>query len=164
VTLLEEVISALIFILPAYVANAAPLIIAPLIKEKHPVDFGVTMSDGKRLLGDTKTWEGFFAGVVLGAITGGLMGRLALGSLLGFGAMLGDLGGSFIKRRLGLEPGSPTPLLDQLDFLAGALLLSYLAGMAPDGVKVLALIVLTPPIHVATNVLAYLIGIKDKPY
>ncbi len=40
------------------------------------------------------------------------MGAL-LGILLGLGAMLGDLGGSFIKRRFQLKRGALAPLLDQ---------------------------------------------------
>ena len=40
-----------------------------------------------------------------------------IGFLLGFGALLGDALGSFIKRRMGIGRGKPAPILDQIDFL-----------------------------------------------
>ncbi|PCN49837.1 hypothetical protein B6U99_07635 [Candidatus Geothermarchaeota archaeon ex4572_27] len=160
----EEVAASLIFILPAYAANAAPLTLAAVVKGRHPIDFGLTLPDGRRLLGDAKTWEGLVAGVAVGVVVGHLLGDAMLGLALGLGAMLGDVAGSFLKRRLGLEPGSPTPILDQLDFLAGALSLAYLSGYQVTPLRAAILAALTPPIHVATNAIAYALGLKDRPY
>ncbi|RLF12448.1 MAG: CDP-2,3-bis-(O-geranylgeranyl)-sn-glycerol synthase [Thermoprotei archaeon] len=160
----EELIEALLFILPAYVANAAPLLLTPWMRVRHPMDFGLSMSDGKRILGDTKSWEGFAFGITLGTFTGALISKPLLGLALSVGAMIGDLAGSFIKRRAGIEPGHPIPVLDQLDFLVGALILAYILGETLSPVKVLILVVITPPIHLATNTFAYLLGFKDRPY
>ena len=48
---------------------------------------------------------------------------ILIGFLLGFGALLGDALGSFLKRRLGIGRGKPAPILDQLDFIIVALIL-----------------------------------------
>ena len=45
--------------------------------------------------------------------------------MLSFGALLGDMTKSFFKRRLGYERGAKFPLVDQLDFVAGAWILTY---------------------------------------
>ena len=75
------------------------------------------------------------------------------------GALLGDLAGAFLKRRLKIEPGGSLPLLDQLDFVIGAVLfVSLFSGVSLDSVLILFLV--TPPIHFLTNVGAYLLGLK----
>ncbi len=86
------------------------------------------------------------------------------------GAMLGDLLGSFIKRRLNIPRGAKAPVLDQLDFIAGTILLS-LAATGIGGsflqlgiVYAIAIVVLTPFIHRIVNKLAYKIKIKAVPY
>ncbi|RLF09570.1 MAG: CDP-2,3-bis-(O-geranylgeranyl)-sn-glycerol synthase [Thermoprotei archaeon] len=162
--LLDVVMSALLFIAPAYVANAAPLAFSPLFKAKHPVDFGLTMPDGSRLLGEAKSWEGLAVGMALGSMTGAVLAAPLRGLVLSTGAMLGDLVGSFIKRRLKLAPGQPLPVLDQLDFLAGSLALAALFGYTVGLAELSALLLLTPPIHLATNTAAYALGLKDRPY
>src|SRR2546427_13302198 len=53
------------FLLPAYVANP----MAVVSGGGTPMDFGRTLRDGRRLLGDGKTWRGF---------AGGRAGRCAL--------------------------------------------------------------------------------------
>jgi CDP-2,3-bis-(O-geranylgeranyl)-sn-glycerol synthase len=86
------------------------------------------------------------------------------------GAMLGDLLGSFIKRRLNIPRGAKAPVLDQLDFVLGTILLSLVA--IPVGgsffqlgiVYIIAILVLTPFIHRVVNKLAYKIKIKAVPY
>jgi CDP-2,3-bis-(O-geranylgeranyl)-sn-glycerol synthase len=88
---------------------------------------------------------------------------------LALGAMLGDIGASFLKRRSGRERGAPFPGLDQLDFVVVALLLGFLA--APSWFLdafippvLLVILVLTPLLHVLTNGIAYVIGVKDEPW
>lgn len=163
-SLSDMVVSALLFIAPAYVANAAPLIFSPLLKVRHPIDFGLTLSDGARLFGDSKSWEGLLVGIAAGTIVGLILGDFLRGLVLGTGSMLGDLAASFAKRRLGLMPGQPLPVVDQLDFLVGALslgaLLSYTLGLS----EIIFLILITPPIHLVSNVVAYCLGLKDRPY
>ena len=86
------------------------------------------------------------------------------------GAMLGDLLGSFIKRRLRIERGAPAPVLDQLDFIVGVLLFSMLfsavgASFLQLDIKYLVtILVLTPFIHRVVNKLAYKLRVKDVPH
>jgi CDP-2,3-bis-(O-geranylgeranyl)-sn-glycerol synthase len=86
-----------------------------------------------------------------------------VGFLLGFGALLGDAIGSFLKRRLGIGRGKPAPILDQLDFIIVALILVSLVVELNWICAVLA-IVLTLIIHLLTNSIAYLLGMKDVWY
>jgi CDP-2,3-bis-(O-geranylgeranyl)-sn-glycerol synthase len=174
-------VEALYLILPAYAANG----LTPLVGRKknlHPVDGG-RMFKGHRLFGDGKSWEGLafgtFVAVVISLVQMAAfpflpweMSEVALtivpmtpllGLALGLGAMLGDIGGSFIKRRLNRPRGSPFPLLDQLDFIAGSILLAALIVTVKIE-WVLILIVLTPILHVIANVIGFRIGIKKTPW
>ncbi|MFC6735721.1 CDP-archaeol synthase, partial [Halolamina salina] len=88
---------------------------------------------------------------------------------LALGAMLGDIGASFVKRRSGRERGAAFPGLDQLDFVVGALLLALL--FAPDWTtstfslaRVAVVVVVTPLLHLGTNGIAYWLGVKDEPW
>ena len=83
--------------------------------------------------------------------------------LISLGALLGDLLGSFIKRRMDLERGKPAPLLDQLDFVAVALLFGYIVTPLPWAYLVVIL-VLTPLIHLMANGIAYKAGLKSVPW
>jgi len=166
---LDSVYRALIFILPAYVANGSPVVISRLIPLLHPIDGGKKFLDNRRILGNGKTIEGFLGGVILGTATSLVLEFMGLhsvgeGFVLSVGALVGDIAGSFIKRRLGLERGDPAPLLDQLDFLFGALLLYSIFYGSIDLEETLILIVITPVIHLATNMAAYALKLKDRPW
>jgi hypothetical protein len=80
-----------------------------------PLDFGVSLSDGRRLLGDHKTWRGV-AAAILGCATAAVLMQLHWWTGAAFGAlsMLGDCFSSAWKRRRGHEPGRETFGLDQL--------------------------------------------------
>jgi CDP-2,3-bis-(O-geranylgeranyl)-sn-glycerol synthase len=172
-------VEAVWLVIPIYAANG----LVPLVRGKVPIDFGKKFIDGRRILGPGKTIEGFIAGCFFGALIG-LVEQLAfpylpwelsevplmivamsplLGFVLGFGAMTGDSAGSFIKRRLNLKRGRPAPLLDQLDFIVGALLISSLV----INVKLewfIMLVVLTPVIHLLACVIGYLLHVKKEPW
>ena len=138
------IIQAFWIVIPIYVANASAVIVGG----GTPIDFGKTLKDGRRILGDGKTWRGLLAGTFLGMTAGfGLvvaakylntseyaflgvtdfegfpMMILILFSLC-FGALLGDIIESFFKRRIGKDRGQDWIPFDQLDFLVGALLFS----------------------------------------
>ena len=184
--LLIAVLAAVYFMLPAYVANLSGLAFGG----GTPVDGGKECKDGRRLIGNGVTWKGLqngtiigtLVGVVLGiigtfygdlsALTGGIIdlhvygsvfGGLILGFLMAFGALLGDAVGSFLKRRIGLERGAPAPIMDQLDFVIGALALSLLVvQISWEFFIIIALLSLV--LHLGSNTFAYLIGIKDVWY
>jgi len=179
--LLATVATALWAMLPAYVPNNA----AVLLGGGRPIDGGRTLG-GRRLLGDGKTWRGTAVGWAAGAALALLLGavRAPVGAALGvdlppvppaavlalpLGAMLGDIGASFLKRRTGRRRGAPFPGLDQLDFVVGALVLALVAApgwfVATFTPPVLAaVVVLTPLLHVSTNAAAYALGLKDEPW
>ncbi len=164
---LSQVFSALWFILPAYMANAGALVVGG----GRAVDGGRNFVDGRRILGDGVTVRGTAGGIAVGATVGLIQGAmraeakagLLLGLALGAGAMVGDSVGSFTKRRLGIPRGQPAILLDQLGFLVVALL--FAAALVPiQAVTVAILLLLTPAIHLGTNVAAYLLGMKSVWY
>lgn len=175
------VFGALWAMLPAYVPNNA----AVLAGGGRPIDAGRTWN-GRRLLGDGKTWRGTAAGTLAGTILSQLQNAvhgavaaaigaplptfpLAVGVALAFGAMLGDVAASFLKRRLGRRRGAAVPGLDQLDFVVGALALAALvnpawAGEAFPPAAIGAVLVATPLLHLLTNGAAYLLGLKNEPW
>ena len=179
--LVDAVVLAFWVMLPAYVPNNA----AVLAGGGRPIDGGRTWG-GRRLLGDGKTWRGTFVGTLVGAALALALSAVAgdVSSAVGvdlptfpapvvvalpFGAMLGDIGASFLKRRTGRERGAAFPGLDQLDFVVGALVLTVLVApewaTATFTLPVLAVIfVLTPLLHVTTNVAAYSLGLKSEPW
>ncbi|MBE6490611.1 MAG: CDP-2,3-bis-(O-geranylgeranyl)-sn-glycerol synthase [Methanobrevibacter sp.] len=176
-------VTTLYFILPAYFSNGGGLVFGGGI----PVDFGKSDSKGNRWIGDGVTWRGMIGGTIIGIITGAVQGYfgpqiiaefgdyiitpiitsipegILIGFLLGFGALLGDAIGSFLKRRLGIGRGKPAPILDQLDFLIVALILvSFVVKL--NWLFVVIAIVMTLVIHLIANTGAYLLGMKDVWY
>ncbi|MER2013624.1 MAG: CDP-2,3-bis-(O-geranylgeranyl)-sn-glycerol synthase [Methanobrevibacter sp.] len=176
-------VTTLYFILPAYFSNGSGLVFGG----GTPVDFGKSDKKGNRWIGDGVTWRGFIAGTIIGTLTGAVQGYfgpelmqtfgqyiitpiatdlhsgIMIGFLLGFGALLGDALGSFIKRRMGIGRGKPAPILDQLDFIIVALILVSLV-VELNLLCVVLSIILTLFIHLIANTGAYLLGMKDVWY
>ena len=158
------IVEALKFIFPAYCANAVPV----LAGGGQPMDFGKNFVDGKPVFGKNKTFKGFFFGLTVGVAVGMvewvLFGYPFLFSvLLPLGALCGDLAGAFLKRRLGIAPGDLLPIIDQIDFVVGALLFSLPLAIMYWELAV-AVILITPPIHLLTNFLAYKLKLKRNPW
>jgi CDP-2,3-bis-(O-geranylgeranyl)-sn-glycerol synthase len=158
------IIGAMKFIFPAYCANAVPVIAGG----GKPMDFGKNFFDGKRVFGNNKTYRGFFFGLAVGIAVGlvecFLFGYPILFSVLSpLGALLGDLTAAFLKRRLGIAPGGLFPVVDQVDFVVGALLFSLPLAIVSWELAV-AVLIITPPIHLVTNFVAYKLGLKKNPW
>ena len=159
---MQDWVNAIYVLLPVYCTNGAPVIFGG----GRPIDFGRSLSDGQRILGDHKTIRGFVSGLIVGAVVGifesFFLGQnlLPIAILASFGALLGDMAGAFVKRRLMIKPGGPFPILDQLDFVIGAVLLVSIVSHVSLGTAVIVLLV-TPPIHFLTNLGAYLFGLKS---
>ena len=85
--------------------------------------------------------------------------------MLSFGTMFGDAAGSFVKRRLKIEPGKPF-ILDQLSFLAFALVFAapFSLPYLFEPLSIGFLFVLTYVLHVGTNALANKLGLKKVPW
>ncbi len=142
------VIQALWIIIPVYVSNASAVIVGG----GTPIDFGKTWGDGKRILGDGKTWRGLLSGTFIGMTAGfGLVvaasyinaseyNFLNLNNFEGFplmipiifslcfGGLCGDIVESFFKRRIGKNRGEDWIFFDQIDFILGALVFSFLVS------------------------------------
>jgi len=167
------ILQALWFIWPAYCANAFP----PLMKGKRPLDFDKNLGKN-RFLGDSKTIEGTIGGVLFGVAIGLVQTKIygyipkdtgffeftiPIIVLLSVGALFGDIIGSFIKRRLAMEPGDPAFLLDQLGFLVFALIFASFIYI-PQVLTIIILLIITPVVHVGTNILGYFLKLKKHPW
>lgn len=174
--------------LPAYLPNS----FAAVFGGGKPIDGGRTYKDGRRILGDGKTYRGLFSGIFFGVLAGSLQTWLNLRGYevlgiempafgtdylsafivifaLASGALFGDMFKSFFKRRMGLKRGASLPLVDQLDFVAGAWFFTYL--VAPEWFLanftpwiIVTVLIITPLIHLATNIIGYFAGIKKEPW
>ena len=158
-----DILQAVYIAIPAYIANAFPT----LFRGGPPMDLGLNFIDGKRIFGANKTFRGFGMALILGILAAVAeeiflgSGLFLIGALAALGALLGDLFGSFLKRRIDFKPGKPFPILDQLDFILGALILTYPVQQVGFG-TIIILVVFTPPIHMLANYFAYRLGVKKN--
>ncbi len=167
-----DLIHILLFLIPPYVANAAPVVLGG----GAPIDLGRRTWDGRRILGDGKTIRGLVAGLVAG-FTAGFVEAYAVGEgtlltiaiLSSCGAMAGDIIGSFVKRRLNVERGRPSLVMDQLLFIVLAIACAYpvLSVQTPDILlpeSVLFILLFTYVMHRAMNIVANRMGLKKVPW
>ncbi len=171
----------LVFISPAYAANASPLFLSNITKKLHPLDFNKNFFDGQRILGDGKTIEGTIFGFAIGMIYFTIffffdtyMNILHLysnyleGLLIVSGALVGDIVGSFVKRRLKIRQGDSLPVFDQIGFIVFAYSFYLLFFSPPLNIYPVDFIIyvslITFFIHILTNLAAYKFGIKSTPY
>jgi CDP-2,3-bis-(O-geranylgeranyl)-sn-glycerol synthase len=159
-------VDALKFVFPAYCANAVPVLAGGGLR----LDFGRNFSDGKPIFGKNKTLRGFFSGLIVGTAVGLLESMLfgypmLFGLLLSLGALFGDLVGAFVKRRLGLAPGELLPVVDQVDFILGAVFFALPLSLSTMSWSLVVMaLVITLPIHFLTNYGAYKLGLKRNPW
>jgi CDP-2,3-bis-(O-geranylgeranyl)-sn-glycerol synthase len=173
---IENLISLIIFVLPAYFANAAPVAFSFLSKKSWPMDFKIKFFDKRRIFGKGKTWTGFFIGIFSGTLAGILIFFLGfrvyefplqvfVAFLLSLGALVGDVAGAFLKRRFSIGSGKILIFVDQTFFLIFALL--FAAPFLPNFFDIkgfVFLLIFTFILHIATNTIAYKLGIKKVPY
>lgn len=195
--LLATVLTALWLMLPAYLANMAPVFVGG----GTPIDLGRNWRDGKRILGNGKTWRGLLLGSLAAALLTFFLQWLSENTAWGlvhgfpswgpspwwfvfalclaFGALAGDAIESFFKRRTGRDRGERWFPFDQLDFVIGAMAFGILGayvlqwtGATPNNLfvdlftieRVLAIVLLTPGLHLLVNYIGYKIGTKDVPW
>ena len=157
--MIRTILVAVYTYLPAYVANASPVVLGG----GGPLDGGRLWRDGRPLLGGHKTVRGTLLGLLVGVLVGVAQGNPVGGGLQALGAVLGDLAGSFHKRRLGLKPGDSLIFSDQLDFIVLAVALSYPVQWTPLG-QVAAILLVTLPLHYLVNVVAWALKLKKNPW
>ncbi len=169
------IFNSLLLIFPAYVSNSAAIIFGGW----KPIDFNKNWFDGKRILGNGKTISGSVFGVLAGFLVAialnlinptQLMNEAAIiGLLMCSGAIFGDMVGSFIKRRTNIKSGEPLVLLDQLDFVLGAIAFTLplqLLGFTHiwSITTIVVVLIITPPIHILTNIIAFKLKLKKVPW
>jgi hypothetical protein len=163
----------------------APLVHGPVLALDLLAPLKRPLDGGRGWFGDNKTWRGALlmtGGVLLAAIAlsawDGWWGRLPddiqaagaplYGLLLGLGIVIGELPNSFVKRRLGVVPGSrrggvsglALTVLDQGDLVLGAwLLLAPIWVMAAW--QVAAAFIAVAAIHLVVNVIGFAIGARS---
>jgi len=161
----------LLILIPLYIANST----AMLLGGKTRIDLNTDFIDKKPLFGEGKTVKGTFFGILAGIVavlivnfcfqgnTPIIPQYLWYGSLLAIGAITGDLLGSFIKRRCGIERGKPVFLLDQLDFVViGILLGSRICVISIELFVLICLITLVA--HKTSNFIAFKFKLKKVPW
>jgi CDP-2,3-bis-(O-geranylgeranyl)-sn-glycerol synthase len=147
-------------------ANGAPIIARHLFGNccTWPIDGGYRLASGSPLLGPSKTLRGLLAAVALSAAAAPLVEiPWYWGAAIGGLAMLGDLIGSFIKRRLGFPPSSQAIGLDQIpESLVPLLIIAPNFSLKPWSIFiiVLAFSLLVPLL----SRLFFLLGIRRRPY
>jgi len=183
--MIKTILFSFWFFLPAGCANMAPILAAkiPLLSHlSYPIDFYKTHAH-KRVLGDHKTIRGLISGILVGILVAYLQNSLysrfiffhsflpayyqylspaILGGLLGFGALTGDIGKSFLKRRMSINPGKSWFLFDQLDYIIGGFLMSLLYVKLSLIVYVIAF-VMWFFLHIIVSFIGFLFGLKDAP-
>jgi CDP-2,3-bis-(O-geranylgeranyl)-sn-glycerol synthase len=163
-----RVLQLMYFMLPAYAANMAP----PFTKYWK----GSNPPIARRWLGAHKTVLGFASGVAAAVLVAFLQSHIAwsgslvqgepwlgLGLRFGVGAMADDSIKSFFKRRVGITPGHAWIPFDQLDFVVGALLMTW--SRAPLSWLDCGLILCVSLAgHIIVNHLGYWISVRDTPW
>lgn len=170
-------------VLPGGFANMAPVFARRLLPSwTTPVDGGRSWG-GARIFGDHKTFRGLVSGTLVGMVV--FMAQQALyarfeplravsrmdyaaaswtwGAAMGLGALTGDLIKSFFKRRVGREPGQPWFPFDQLDWMAGTLLVAWPATRFDAPFAALAL-TLAVAISLIVKFVGFRLGVEDRPF
>jgi CDP-archaeol synthase len=170
----------------------SPLAHAPVLRFdllrglKKPLDGGLEVG-GSRVFGDNKTWRGALV-MTAGSVAASVALRRAdwyerrlppaireasavgIGLRLGVASVVGELPNSFVKRRLGIAPGTQrrsatgalVSLIDQADWVPAAwLLLAPVHRLtARETARVAAIVT---AIHLPINVVGYAIGARTSP-
>ena len=168
----------------------------PILKAiAKPIDFGKNFTDGRRIFGDNKTWKGMLGYILFNTLFSVLWGfacqgkalhdlnffyqyhentipfNLLIGVLLGLGYSLFELPNSFLKRRLGIEPGKTMKgwqkvlfvFLDQADSIFGCVLVVCLFHPLPVWFYFVYVIV-GAVTHIIFNMLLYFAHLRKNMF
>lgn len=176
INILLLLIQALWFALPAYTANAAPIITAKFLPNflSAPVDFGGKMN-GWRIFGSHKTFRGIVFAVIFALLTVYLQrflhsfvnaiaiidysSPLLFGVLFGSGVAFGDLIKSFVKRLIRVKAGGRWFPWDNVDYIIGALVFVGFVFIPPVEI-IIILLVISPIFSIFGNKISYWLGWK----
>lgn len=174
--MINEILSILYLLVPAYFANMAPVLVKKIDFLNFPMDLGKEFR-GKRILGTNKTFRGLIAGMIFGTIvfyiqqiaySQGFI-RFAyidyssfsvfLGTYIGLVTIVGDAIESFVKRQLDKRPGKPWVPFDQLDFvITNFIALSFITSFSIISILIVSAIIVLGDIMV--QYVGYRLGFK----
>jgi len=184
--MLQDILFAIWFLLPAAVANAVPVFAAaiPFLKKfDAPIDANKTWR-GRQLLGPHKTWRGIISGIIVSTlilwIQVILVGQfewaryiadgvdysvlpiLILGPLFAIGALGGDAIESFFKRQKNIKSGGAWIPFDQLDYIIGSVLVSlFFVILSP--IQYVLIFIVWFLMHLLASYVGYKLGLKKDP-
>jgi len=184
--MLQDILFAIWFLLPAAAANMVPILAAaiPALKKYDaPIDGGKTWR-GHELLGPHKTWRGIIAGVIIATlllwvqqllavnfewtqfVTDGVdyatLPVLILGPLFAIGALGGDAIESFFKRQRNIKSGGSWVPFDQLDYIIGSVLVTlFFVILSP--IQYLWIFIVWFVVHLGASYIGFLLGLKKDP-
>ena len=179
-TMLLFTLKCFYLMLPAYLANMAPVLVKKLNFLAFPIDFGRKIG-GMGVFGKNKTFRGIFFGVAFAIAIAYLQylmhnnpffssisfidynNWLLFGFLMGLGALTGDLAKSFFKRRFGVRPGDKFVPFDQTDFVIGALIFIIPVFRLTFGIFFASLF-LSFTLHIIVNHIAFCLKIRDEKW
>ena len=147
-------------------ANAAPVALKLLLSNRYsrPIDGGLVLPDGYRLLGPSKTWRGVAIAILVPACLSPLMGlSWRAGALVGATAMAGDCMASFLKRRLGLTASSMALGLDQIpESLLPAISMRVYAQLTAIDIFMVVFIFFVGELVLSR--VFFRLGLRERPY
>lgn len=184
--MIDDILFALWFLLPAALANAIPVIVskAPVVKNYDaPIDAGRKYK-GREILGPHKTWRGIIAGIVIstlalwlqqylvaeytwahdlsGNVDYAALPTLLLGPLFAIGALGGDALESFFKRRKEIGSGTSWVPFDQIDYIIGSVFISlFFVLLTP--VRYIWIFIVWFLLHLLASYIGYKLGLKKEP-
>ncbi|MDH5184046.1 MAG: CDP-archaeol synthase [Gammaproteobacteria bacterium] len=146
-------------------ANAIPVLLSRLVGShaNWPLDLGIKLGQ-QPLLGPSKTWRGLVGSLTLTPLPALLLGlSLWDGLVIASMAMLGDVLGSFSKRRLKIAPSDMAPGLDQIpESLLPTLAMKHSLAMSWGDVLIMVLLFIF--IELLLSRLGFMLRIRKRPY
>jgi CDP-2,3-bis-(O-geranylgeranyl)-sn-glycerol synthase len=183
--MLQDILFAFWFLLPAAAANAAPIFAAaiPVLKRfDAPIDAHHKFR-GHRIFGSHKTWRGIIAGIIVASFVLWLQQvmfiyfgwaqylagqvdyaqlSLLLGPMFAIGALGGDAIESFFKRQHNVRSGGSWIPFDQIDYIIGAVLISlFFVRLHP--LDYFWIFVIWFLAHIVGSYVGYRLGLKKEP-
>ena len=147
-------------------ANAAPVVLKRLLSDRYsaPVDGGLVLRDGRRLLGPSKTWRGVAIGILVPTCLSPLMGlSWRAGALVGAAAMAGDCMASIVKRRLRFAASSMALGHDQIpEALLPAITMRAYTPLSAIDIFTVVLVFFAG--ELALSRVFFHLGLRERPY
>jgi CDP-2,3-bis-(O-geranylgeranyl)-sn-glycerol synthase len=165
----EYTIQAILFAIPCWIINISFNLLNPLqrlfpnIKKLNgPIDRGIILSDGERLLGGSQGYLSFYVIMLYTAIVSIFVTPVFF-FIKGICVFVGDALGSFIKRRLHIGRGKFLVGIDHADYMIVSVLVFIGIGQINYIVGSIALII-TYIFHPLVCIIGYKLHIKDQKF